>query len=59
MPFLDDRPYASRLVLGFVKGRPLHVVAALDSETATCIVGNAYEPKSGQWSDGFRTRKTA
>ena len=34
----DDLPYPSRLVLGAVRGRVLHVVVADDRATATSIV---------------------
>jgi hypothetical protein len=54
----EDAPYASRLLLGFVNGGPLHVLVAFDRETATCIVVTAYEPKPGQWAADFRTRRT-
>jgi hypothetical protein len=52
----DDRPFSSRLLLGFVDGRPIHVVAAYDEETQTYIIVTAYRPAPGLWSDDFRTR---
>ena len=54
--YADDRPFPSRLLLGFVDGRPIHVVAAYDEETRTCIIVTAYRPGSGLWNDDFRTR---
>ena len=53
----DDTPYPSSLLLGFVHGRPLHVVAALDQANATCYVITAYVPDPGQWADDFRARR--
>jgi len=53
----DDEPYPSRLLLGWVDGRPLHVVAAYDPETETCIVVTAYEPSASLWAADFKTRR--
>jgi hypothetical protein len=55
--YADDKPYPSRLLLGFVGTRPLHVVVALNESVGTCIVVTAYEPAIGQWGADFRTRK--
>jgi hypothetical protein len=53
----DDNPYPSRLLLGFVESRPLHVVVAWDAGTGTCITVTAYEPQPEQWQQGFRKRR--
>ncbi|SPF35334.1 conserved hypothetical protein [Candidatus Sulfopaludibacter sp. SbA4] len=53
----DDKPYPSQLLLGFVEGRPIHVVAAWDAGTETCIIVTAYEPQPEQWEAGFRKRR--
>jgi hypothetical protein len=53
----DDQPYPSRLLLGWVGGRPLHVAAARDPQTATCIVVTVYEPSPRLWAAEFRTRR--
>jgi len=55
--YADDKPYPSRLLLGFVGARPLHVVVALDESMGACIIVTAYEPAIGQWGADFRTRK--
>ena len=55
----DDTPYPSRLLLGFVEGRPIHVVVAWDPGTDTCIIVTAYEPQPEQWEPGFRIRREA
>ena len=52
----DDRPYPSRLKLGFVDGQPIHVVVAYDATTHTSIVVTAYRPDPGLWGADFRTR---
>ncbi|RLA95838.1 MAG: hypothetical protein DRG32_06065 [Deltaproteobacteria bacterium] len=53
----DDKPYPSRLVLGWVGGRPLHVVVADNKEEGTWIVITIYEPDPTLWEEGFRRRK--
>jgi len=53
----DDDPYPSCLLLGFVRGRPIHVVLAYDSTTLTGIVVTVYIPDTGLWTDDFRTRR--
>jgi Domain of unknown function (DUF4258) len=55
----DDTPYPSRLVLGWVGSRPLHVVAADNPEDEDTIVITAYEPEPNQWEAGFRRRRQA
>jgi len=50
----DDHPYPSRLVLGWVAGRPVHVVVAESDEAR--IVVTAYEPAAALWSSDFRRR---
>ena len=52
----DDRPYPSRLVLGWRGLRPIHVVIAEDSETDTLIVVTAYEPDPIQWDAEFKRK---
>lgn len=54
----DDHPYPSCLLLGWHDGRPLHVVAAREPATRTCIVITTYIPDPALWDDGFRSRRT-
>lgn len=54
----EDDPFPSFLILGSVRGRPLHVLAALDDETGTCYIVTTYEPDPDLWEDGFRVRRT-
>ncbi len=53
----QDTPYPSRLMLGWCKGRPLHVVAADNAEEQEIIVITVYEPDPEQWEPGFRRRR--
>jgi Domain of unknown function (DUF4258) len=56
--YADDKPCPSKLLLGFVAARPLHVVVALNERMGACVVVTAYEPALEQWGADFRTRKT-
>lgn len=53
----NDRPYPSRLMLGWKGQRPLHVVVADDVEESTMIVVTVYEPDTSLWKDNFRRRR--
>ena len=55
----EDTPYPSRLVLGWCRGRPLHVVFADNAEEWETIVITVYEPDPGQWEPEFRQRRQA
>ena len=52
-----DRPYPSRLVLGWSGARPLHVVAADDPDSDLTIVITVYQPAPALWSPDFRIRQ--
>ena len=53
----DDRPYPSRLILGYAEQRPLHVVSAYNAQEDTEFVITVYEPKTEQWSDNYKKRR--
>ena len=55
--YSHDTPYPSRLVLGWIRNRPIHVVAADDPETDTIVVITTYEPDNERWLPGFRRRR--
>jgi hypothetical protein len=54
----QDLPYPSRLVSGTVDERPIHVVAADNTDDQEIIVVTAYEPSPLQWDPDFKRRKT-
>ncbi len=54
----DDTPYPSRLVLGWLESRPVHVVAADDIETADTYVITVYEPDPEIWESDFRRKRS-
>jgi hypothetical protein len=55
----EDKPYPSRLLLGWVKmgqnARPIHVVSAATEHEI--IIITVYEPDPAQWTPGFEKRK--
>jgi hypothetical protein len=48
--------YPSRLILGWIGMRPVHVVAAFDGAHDEVIAITAYEPDPSQWTGQFRRR---
>lgn len=54
----EDRPYPSRLLLGWEGIRPIHVVSAKDNDTDSEYIITVYEPDPSQWQDGFTKRRT-
>ncbi|MEW6247147.1 MAG: DUF4258 domain-containing protein [Nitrospirota bacterium] len=53
--YQNDKPYPSKLVLGWCGKRPLHVVVAENSENQETIT--VYEPDPQEWEDGLRRRR--
>jgi len=50
-------PYPSRLILGWVGNRPIHVVAADNHAQQQTIIITAYEPDPKLWEADFKKRK--
>lgn len=49
-----DKPFPSRLILGFMDGaKPLHVVVSQDAQSGTCYIITAYEPDPSLWTSDF------
>lgn len=55
--YLEDRPFPSRLVLGWHGSRPIHVVAASNVDDRETIVITVYEPDPDQWEPDFRRKR--
>lgn len=53
----EDKPFQSYLLLGFIKEKPLHVVASVDPRIKKAIIITVYEPDSSMWKEGFEKRK--
>ncbi|HEY4760109.1 MAG TPA: DUF4258 domain-containing protein [Thermoguttaceae bacterium] len=54
--YSEDTPYPSRLILGWLESRPLHVVAADNIADNETIVITVYEPQQDKWSPNFKRR---
>ncbi len=54
--YVDDQPFASRLILGWRDQRPLHVVAADNDQNETIII-TAYRPDPLIWESNFKKKK--
>ena len=52
-----DKPFPSRLILGWSGSRPLHVVAADNAEAKETIIVTVYQPDIAEWEPGFTRRK--
>ena len=52
----DDKPYPSRLILGWINERPIHVVAADNAADNEIVVITVYEPDKQKWSVDFKRR---
>jgi hypothetical protein len=53
----DDKPYPSRLVLGWRGERPVHIVAADSTDAEETIIITVYEPTLERWEPGFKKRR--
>jgi Domain of unknown function (DUF4258) len=53
----EDRPYPSRLILGWSAGKPRHVLVADNAADEETIVVTVYEPDPGLWDRTFRRRR--
>ena len=54
----EDQPYPSRLILGTIGSRPLHLVVADDPQDEKSIVITVYEADPEKWEAGFSRRKS-
>ena len=52
-----DKPFPSRLMLGWSGTRPIHVVAADDARAQETIIVTVYQPDVAEWEAGFKRRK--
>lgn len=54
--YLNDKPYLSYLVLGYVAERAIHVVYSID-EQDNLIVITVYEPSLDIWQEDFKEKR--
>ncbi|HZM23410.1 MAG TPA: DUF4258 domain-containing protein [Anaerolineales bacterium] len=48
----------SRLILGFLGNRPIHVVASENPETKEITIITVYVPNPDKWSKDFKSRRS-
>lgn len=53
----EDKPYESRLILRFVEGCPLHVVAADAGDRMVTYIITVYRPDPERWDKDFRRKR--
>jgi len=53
----DETPYPSSLLLGWIGGRPLHVVSADEKDSDFTHIITAYFPDPKKWDKEFKRRK--
>ena len=52
----NDKPYPSKLLLGYINDLPLHIVVANNDIDMQMIIVTAYIPDNSLWSNDFRTK---
>ena len=55
--YSDQKPYPGALFLGWVHGKPLHVVIAFDEFSGFCFIITTYEPDLEHFEEDYRTRR--
>ncbi len=55
--YAQDRPFPSALFMGYISGKPLHVVTSCDEINRQAFVITAYEPSLDVFEPDYRTRK--
>jgi len=53
-----DKPFPSRLILGWSDARPIHVVAADNDQAQETIIVTVYQPDAVEWDADFKRRKS-
>jgi Domain of unknown function (DUF4258) len=53
----EDKPFPSRLMLGWIGSRPVHVVVADNVAAQEAIIVTVYQPDAEEWETGFKRRK--
>ncbi len=53
----EDKPFPSRLMLGWSGSRPLHVVVADNVATQETVIITVYHPDAEEWEAGFKRRR--
>lgn len=57
--YLEDKPFASALFLGYDGSRPLHVVASVDETNRQVFIITVYEPSLDVFESDYKTKRKA
>lgn len=52
-----DKPFPSKLILGWYNNKPIHIVVGEDSKKEVLYIITAYVPDLKKWEQGFKARK--
>ncbi len=55
--YLNDKPYPSFLLLGYINSRAIHVVLGKNIPENWCIVITAYEPTLDIWENDYKRKR--
>lgn len=55
----EDKPYPSRLVLGWSGSKPIHIVAADNEEAGETFIITVYEPTLEIWEPDFKRKRSS
>jgi hypothetical protein len=55
--YSEQKPYRGALVLGWIQGKPLHVVIAFDESNGFCSIITTYEPDLEHFEEDYKTRR--
>lgn len=54
----EDKPYPSKLILGWSGNRPLHIVIATDAKEQKVYIVTVYDPDRDQWEPNLRSKRS-
>src|SRR5665213_836671 len=55
--YTEDRPFPSALFMGYIDGKPLHVVVSFGEMNRRALIITAYEPSVDIFESDYRTKK--
>jgi len=57
MDYPDDKPFPSKLIIGYIDEMPIHVVLGVNLAEKIAIVITTYVPSDDIWDDEYTRRK--
>jgi hypothetical protein len=56
--YSSEMPEPSRLILGFQRKHPIHIVASEDSKVNKITIITVYTPDLNRWNKDFKSRRS-